>query len=501
MKPAFSREKQKEYLITKYELSKTAAKFAEYYNSNFDKVENGRKIYQYYHFLKDENIIKRIPEGQRILEIGCWTGDLLAKLKPSFGVGIDLCEKAISIAKQKYKHENLQFIDGDFLNEKVRELVNNEKFDYIVIINTIGQIHDLNSLFKIFHKYCHSRTRIFIYSYSRLWQPIYSFAEFIGLKFKSPQESWLPPEELKQMFYLSNLQEVRWDLQILFPFKVPIFSKIINGFFAHLPFIENLCLIFGFVARPLLYEDNECKADDSVSCSIIIPCRNEEGHIKMLVERLPELGEKSEYVFVEGNSTDNTEEVIRKIISENPDRNFSFCKQLGKGKGDAVRLGFSKARYEILAILDADISVAPEDLPSMLEILLNKKAEFVNGSRLVYPMEKKAMKYLNLIVNKSFALIFTYLLGQQVRDTLCGTKVLWKRDYEQIINNRTYFGDFDPFGDFDLLFGASKLNLKIIDFPVRYDERTYGDTNISRFRDGWLLLKMVFFAFNKIKTI
>jgi glycosyltransferase involved in cell wall biosynthesis len=234
---------------------------------------------------------------------------------------------------------------------------------------------------------------------------------------------------------------------------------------------------------------------------VIIPCRNEEGHIPSLVERLPELPPNSEFLFVEGNSRDDTEGAIQKAIAANPARPLRFLKQTGRGKGDAVRLGFSAARGEIVLILDSDLGVAPEDIPKFTEALVRGKAEMANGSRLVYPMETEAMRFLNLLANKAFAALFSWILGQQLRDTLCGTKALYREDYERIAANRAYFGDFDPFGDFDLLFGASRLNLRIVDIAVRYHERQYGQTNISRFRHGLLLLRMSVFAANKLKFL
>jgi glycosyltransferase involved in cell wall biosynthesis len=187
------------------------------------------------------------------------------------------------------------------------------------------------------------------------------------------------------------------------------------------------------------------------------------------------------------------------VIAANPEKPLRFLKQRGRGKGDAVRLGFAEARGEVLLILDSDMGVAPEDMPLFVQALARGKAEFVNGSRLVYPMEGRAMRFLNLLANKCFALLFSWLLGQQVRDTLCGTKVLYRADYERIAANRAYFGDFDPFGDFDLLFGAARLNLCIRDLAIRYHARQYGSTNISRFRHGWLLLRMSAFAARKLK--
>jgi hypothetical protein len=164
-------------------------------------------------------------------------------------------------------------------------------------------------------------------------------------------------------------------------------------------------------------------------------------------------------------------------------------------------MGFAQATGDILLILDSDLGVGPEDIPKFRDALVHGKAEMANGSRLVYPMEGRAMRFLNLLANKFFAFLFSWLLGQQVRDTLCGTKALLRSDYERIAANRAYFGDFDPFGDFDLLFGAARLNMRIVDIAVRYHERTYGATNISRFHHGFLLLRMSLFAARKMRFI
>jgi len=140
-------------------------------------------------------------------------------------------------------------------------------------------------------------------------------------------------------------------------------------------------------------------------------------------------------------------------------------------------------------------------LHRFFKVLVKGKGEYVNGVRLVYPMEDRAMRFFNFLGNKFFSLAFSWLLGRSIKDTLCGTKVMTRRNYEAIAANRTYFGEFDPFGDFDLIFGAAKLNLKFVDLPVRYRQRIYGDTNISRWSHGWLLLKMVVFAMHKIKFV
>jgi glycosyltransferase involved in cell wall biosynthesis len=253
------------------------------------------------------------------------------------------------------------------------------------------------------------------------------------------------------------------------------------------------------VARPVIQRDANDETAPTVS--VIVAARNESGNIDQIFARTPELAGGTELIFVEGGSSDDTYEVIERAIADHPERKSKLFKQTGKGKGDAVRLGFAAATGDILMILDADLTVAPEDLPRFVEVLTSGKGDFANGCRLVYPMEKEAMRPMNLIGNKFFGLAFSWLLDQPIRDTLCGTKVIRRRDYEFLAANRSYFGDFDPFGDFDLLFGAAKLNLKIVDVPIRYRERTYGDTNIQRWKHGWLLLRMVLFAARRIKFV
>jgi SAM-dependent methyltransferase len=439
----------------------------------------------------------RVPRGQRVLEIGCGCGHLLAALEPSRGVGVDASPRAIAAAQQRYGGNHLRFLAGDIGDPQVLAELSGP-LDAIVLVNVVTQFADVQRILEGLHPLCHDHTRLLIYSYSRLWQPILRAAESLGLRHVQPPDSWLPPEEVANMLALADFEIVRSDRQMIFPLGVPLLAELLNRYVGHLPAIDALALMYGIIARPAPHRHAAARSPQP-SVSVVIPCRNESGHIRPLVARLPELPSGSEFIFVEGNSTDDTEAEIHKVIAEHPDRPFRFVKQTGRGKGDAVRLGFAQARGDVLIVLDSDMGVAPEDIPLFVQALVRGKAELVNGSRLVYPMEGRAMRFLNLLANKCFAWLFSWLLGQQIRDTLCGTKALYRADYERIAAARSYFGDFDPFGDFDLLFGASRLNLRIRDLAVRYHARQYGATNISRFRHGWLLLQMSAFAARKLK--
>jgi SAM-dependent methyltransferase len=470
-----------------------------FYEENHEGLEKARHARRYFYAYLTRVLQSRIPPGQRVLDIGCGSGHLLAALKPSFGVGIDAAPSAVAEARRAYPGQHLHFFEGDGADPRVLAQAGGS-FDAVVMVNVVTHLTDVQRTLEALRAVCHPRTRVFIYSYSRLWQPVLRLAEILRLKHRPPPDAWLPPEEVRAMLHLADYEVVRHDYQIVLPGYVPLVSDLLNRYVGRLPGIEWLSLMYGIVARPSPNRFPGGRASRP-STSVIIPCRNEAGHIRPLVSRLPDLGPNAEFLFVEGNSTDDTLAVLRQVLAENPTRPFRLLKQEGRGKGDAVRLGFTRARGEVVLILDSDMGVAPEDIPKFVDALVRGKAEMVNGSRMVYPMEGEAMRFLNMLANKAFASLFSWVLGQQVRDTLCGTKALYREDYERIAANRAFFGDFDPFGDFDLLFGAARLNLEIVDVAVRYHERRYGQTNISRFRHGWLLLRMSLFAARKLKFV
>ena len=437
-----------------------------------------------------------ILPGQSVLEIGCADGNLLAAVAPSHGVGVDLSEDFIE--KARSRHPELELHCADAVTFEPRE-----PFDSIILSDLLNDIWDVQALFHVMRPWCHSGTRIYINTYSRLWQPVLHFARSLRMARPILQQNWLTPEDITNLLALEGYEAFRTFSDLLLPINIPVLSSITNRFLAKLwPF--NLFNLTNFmIARPLPEADaiergrREPEAEPTVS--VVVAARNERGNIESVFRRVPELGSETEIVFVEGHSKDGTYEEIERCISEYPAVRSSAYRQTGKGKGDAIRLGFEKASGDILMILDADLTMPPEELPKYYDALVQGKGEFINGVRLVYPMENQAMRFFNLVGNKFFSLAFSWILGQPIKDTLCGTKVLRKRDYEMIAANRGYFGEFDPFGDFDLIFGAARLNLKMVDLPIRYRERTYGDTNISRWSHGWLLLKMVFFATKKIK--
>lgn len=372
-----------------------------------------------------------------------------------------------------------------------------KKFDYIIAPDLIGFSSDIQEALQKLHKVAYCGSRIILTYHSYLWEPILKIAEFLHLKMSQPFQNWLSTSDMENLIYLSGFEVIKRGERLLIPKYIPLISYLFNNYLSKLPLLRKLCLVNYFIVRP----QPERKISKQSSVSVIIPARNERGNIESAVQRIPELGSHTEIIFVEGGSFDNTLEEIKRVQKKYPSKDIKVFVQTGKGKGDAVRKGFGQAKGDILIILDADLTVRPKELSKFYQVIISGGGEFINGCRLIYPLERESMRFLNILGNKFFSLLFSWILDQRIKDTLCGTKVLWREDYQRIAKNRRYFGEFDPFGDFDLLFGAAKLNLKIVDLPIRYQERTYGRTNINRFRHGWLLLKMSFFAMKKIKFV
>jgi ubiquinone/menaquinone biosynthesis C-methylase UbiE len=442
-----------------------------------------RRLAEVYSFL--------IPAGSKVIELGCGQGDLLAAVKPSLGVGIDLSSEMILRAKKKYPA--LKLLVGD-----VHHLALNEKFDFIILSDLVNDVWDIQQVFHQINQYASPKARIVVNTYSRLWELPLDLADKLNLANPRLPQNWITRNDLSNMMNLAEIEIIKTWQEVLWPLRTPLVDQFFNRFIVKLPVFNHLALVNFFIARLRPAATHSHKRP---TVSVIVPARNEAGNIAQIFNRTPEIGAQTEIVFVEGHSKDDTHAVIQNEIKAHPERPAVLIQQSGEGKGNAVREGFSHASGDLLMILDADLTVAPEDLPRFYEVICKNKGDFASGVRLVYPMEKQAMRFFNQIGNKFFSAAFSWLLGQPIKDTLCGTKAIWKTDYMRIAENRSYFGEFDPFGDFDLLFGAAKLNLKIVEVPIRYRERTYGTTNIKRWTHGWLLLRMVLFAANRIKFV
>jgi len=447
-----------------------------------------KEITDYVNYFSHEDI--------SVLEVGCGNGDLLAGINAAEKTGIDFSKEFIDWAKEKHSDKKI-----DFRLMDANDIELNRTYDLVILSNLIGFVDDIQRVLQQVQKCCHPNTKIIVQYYNYLWEPVLKFAETIGLKTKTPNQNWLTKGDVNNILFISGFDVYRNSKRLIFPFYIPLLSFILNKYLAKFPFFKFFGINNYSFAKPLSNPDASLSAE-AYSTTVVIPARNESGNIENAILRLPKFGKHIEIIFVEGNSTDDTWAKIQEIKNKySTTHDIKITQQKGKGKADAVREGYKIATGDILMILDADLTVPPEDLPKFYSAIASGKGDFINGTRLVYPMDKEAMRFLNYLGNHFFSWMFSWLLEQRFKDTLCGTKVMFRTDYLKLVKNRKYFGDFDPFGDFDLIFGAHKLNLKIVEVPIRYRERTYGETNISRFKHGVILLRMCLFASRKCKFI
>jgi 2-polyprenyl-3-methyl-5-hydroxy-6-metoxy-1,4-benzoquinol methylase len=427
--------------------------------------------------------------GRRVLEIGSGLGDIVGALGTPNAVGVDFSPEMVRRAQQKYPGTTFIQADAHALDKL------EGPFDLIILSDLVNDVWDVQTVFEQVARLSTRRTRIALNFYSRLWEPALGLAGKMHLARPVLPQNWFTVADVVNLLQLAGFEVIRRWEEVLWPIETPLINPLCNRYLVKMWPFRSLALTNFVLAR--LQPKRASATPPRVT--VVVPARNEAGNIPQVFTRVPEMGSGTEIMFVEGHSSDDTWATIQREVAAHPERRCQMFQQTGKGKGDAVRLGYAHATGDILMILDADLTVPPEDLPRFFEAIYEGRGEFINGVRLVYPMEGEAMRFFNLIGNKFFSLAFSWLVGQPIKDTLCGTKVLWKEDYELVAANRKYFGDFDPFGDFDLLFGAARLGLRIVDLPVRYRARTYGETNIQRWSHGWLLLQMVVFAARRLK--
>jgi len=429
-----------------------------------------------------------IPPGKRVLQVGCLTPDFLDALSPSVGLGIDLCAKVVDVCSQRFPH--LQFCVHEDYN-----ISHQGTFDYVLITDINDQVDPIAAL-RTLASAMHEHTRVIVQNYNHLWEPIIQVAERCGLKFPLPQQNWLSSGDVANILTLCDYEPLQVHHTVLIPKKLPLLSWLVNALFARLPLVRHLNMIELTVARPL---PRRITPQD-YSVSIVVPCRNEVGNIAAAVERIPNLGRHTEIIFCDDKSTDGTADEVRRMQRLYPHRDIKLLDGPGVCKALNVRTGFDHAQGDILMILDADLTTMPEELGYFYDVIAGRKAEFVNGSRFIFPMEGEAMRTLNIVGNRFFSAVFSFLLGQPVTDTLCGTKVMWRHHWPAIRALAGSWGADDRWGDYDLLFGAAKLHLSLIDVPVHYQERFSGETKmIGRFRNGMIMLRMCWVAFLKFK--
>jgi hypothetical protein len=434
-----------------------------------------------------------VQPNSEVLEVGSGLGYLLDSVNPKSGLGIDLNNSVVEVAKQKFPHL-------EFWVKEAESFECDRSFDYILLANTISYFENIQKALINLKETCKPSTKILLIFHNPGWEFILKLAILINQRMPVENLNWLSYEDIENLLTLAGFEVISHGKRMLFPRHFPLLFWLFNKILAPLPLINNLCLTEYIIAR---IQPNPSEGQENINnltCSVIIPARNEAGNIESCITRMPQLGKHTEIIFVEGHSSDNTWEEIQRVQAKYGDRwDIKICQQTGKGKGDAVRQGFAMATGDVLIILDSDLTVRPEELVHFFQAVASYRCEFANGCRLIYPVSSQAMPWLNRMANRFFAWVLSYLLDTKIKDSLCGTKAISRKNYLRIATNRSYFGEFDPFGDFDLLFGAAKLGLKIKDIPVRYVPRTYGKSNIQHFKEGIVLLKMCLYAAKKIK--
>jgi SAM-dependent methyltransferase len=449
---------------------------------------------RYYYELLSRLLRFLVEPRKKVLSVRCGTGNLLAVVRPSKGKGVDICAEIVEIAKQR--NPSFEFAVAFPDKEEFQEAFGpGERFDY-VLLNDIGDTVDVLQALRNLKPFCERRTRVLVITYNHLWEPFVTFAEWVGMKVPRTEQNWLSTTDIRNLLKLAGFEALETHRIVLLPKYLPLLSAFFNHFCARLPFLSKLCMTQVVVARmlppPVFPEE--------LAVSVVIPCKNEKGNVEEAIRRIPPLAGRTEIIFCDDQSTDGTAEEVLRAQSLYPEKNIRLEHGPGVCKSRNVWTGFDAATGDILIVLDADLTTIPEELPYFIDVIVSGQAEFVNGSRLVYPVPKGAMNGANMLGNKFFSVAFTYLLGQRVKDTLCGTKVLWKSDWERIKPMLGTWGTEDRWGDYELLFGAAKLNLKILDLPVHYQERIYGSTKMTKvFRNGLVMLKMCWHGFLKLK--
>jgi hypothetical protein len=441
-----------------------------------------------YFYSRLQTILRYVVEpNKRVLELRCQTGHLLASVQPAYGVGVEISRAMVGRAQAN--HSELQFVQA-----QPEELRLNEKFDYIIFSHIFDTI-DILRAFERVRAHCTSNTRFVVINYNHLWQPVLEWTSKVGLRSRFVEPNWVSEHDVRGFLKMAGFNPIRTYRAMLWPKRIPLLSDFLNGFVARLPGLRRLCMMQVTVARPA----PEALRERDVTVSVIVPCRNEQGNIRPAVERIPTMGKSTEILFCDDKSTDGTADEVRRMQTLYPHKNIRLVEGPGICKAENVWAGFRAARGDALMILDADLSVMPEELPAFLNGLVSGRCEFANGSRLVYPMQRYAMKFANMIGNKLFGLAFSFLLDQRIKDTLCGTKVLWRKDWIRMEPNLGSWGIRDLWGDYELLFGASRLGLEIAEVPVHYQERIYGVTKMTKvFANGTRMLRICWHAWSRL---
>ncbi len=426
---------------------------------------------RYYHDSLAEFVRGVGPPDGNVLEVGAGTGDLLASVPAAHAVGLNLSKRLNELASAKHPLLDLRTFEIDHIS-----LPDGFTADHVVMVNMLDHVHDIWELVESLQPHLGEHSLLLLTTTNPLWAPVMRLGGRLGWRVPDSPRNYLTSRDIASVLALQGIDVVESGFLLPAPKRVPVVADLLNLIVPDVPVlryassVQYLAARVRCVRRPL-------------SVSVVIPCHNEEGNIAECIARTPDFGRSTEVVVVDDGSRDETRAVVRSVMQRDP-RVRLVAYDTNHGKANAVRAGFDAATGDVLMILDADMTVAPEDLPKFLKPLQDGTADFVNGTRLVYPMAGQAMPLANFLGNKAFCFLTSWALRQRVSDTLCGTKALFRADYEKL----PIVGK-DRWGDFDLLFGAARSRLRILEIPVHYGDRKSGDSKMNVRRDGWLFLK------------
>lgn len=452
--------------------------------AHFDEIARDYDYWKqknaYYYDTIKAFLARIIPPGSRVLEVGCGTGEILDTMRPSRGVGIDISAEMVKIAATKFP----QHI---FIHSSIEDLQLDEQFDYIILVDVVDHVYDVMDVFKSLYKFCKPDTRVILTTISPWWEPVLSFMEKIGAKMPEGPHNFIDKWHLRKIFEMMDFTVSYSGFMLLFPKRIPVLSYLANSLGVRIWGLNRLSAAQYMIIQPAVKNET----DLGYGCSVVIPCYNEEDNIEEAVRRVPLMGKETEIIVVNDGSKDGTAQKVRDLQKEIPHLKLIDYSP-NQGKGVAVRRGFEAATQEVVMVLDADISVPPEELPRFFDPLNKGICQFVNGTRMVYPMQDQAMRTLNLFGNKLFGFIMSFITQQSLTDTLCGTKALYKKDLSRI-----RWG-LDKWGDYDLLFGAARMGSRIMEVPVHYMSRKSGESKMKTLRHGMHLLGACFKGFREL---
>jgi SAM-dependent methyltransferase len=452
-------------------VSSTAEQLRSYFNSIAPEWERWRSKNRFYHEQVKELVVGAIAPESRVLDIGSGVGDVLAATQPTEGVGVNVAERLTELAREKHPGLTFETFDADAVM-----LPDGFRPDYVISVNLLDHAYDIYDLFAGLRDAVTERTLIIITTSNPLWAPVLRFGSRVGWRAPDSPRNFITNRDLGSILNAQGFDVVEAGVALPVPERIPLVAGLLNALLPDIPVVRYASSTQYLAARPRI-------GRDELSVSVVVPCHNEEGNVAECARRVPDMGAGTEIIFVDDGSKDGTRDAVMAAM-EDDDRVRLIAYDTNHGKANAVRAGFDAARNDVLMILDADMTVPPEDLPKFLAPLQEGMAEFVNGTRLVYPMEGQAMPAANFLGNKAFCFLVTWVCRQRVSDTLCGTKALFRRDYRAMpLSGR------DRWGDFDLLFGAAREKLRIREIPVHYRERVAGESKMNVRSDSVLFLR------------